>query len=156
MKEARAAKKARTAASTPGQSVGPTRPTIENVEDEGDEQTDQSDHQGHQVVDGRPGRQTQLASNAASVNTEAGPSRLVTDLPQGPRNVQSGKLQVSTKASRRQRSHIATGQPRPQAVPSAGPSNTAIDLTATDDEDGDGNRVPAGKLLYPQVLSRVH
>jgi hypothetical protein len=156
MEEAQAAKRARTDASTLGQSVGPPRPTIENVEDEGDEQTDQSDRHGHQVVNRQPGRQAQLASDAVGMNTEAGPSRLMTDSPQGLRNVQSGKLQVPTKASRRRRSHIATGQPGTQAAPSVGPSNTAIDLTATDDEDGDGNRVPVGKFLYPRVMSRVH
>ena len=94
LREAQAAKRARAAANTPGQSVDPPRPTVEDVEDEGEEPTDRPDHRGHRAVNNQPGDQTQITSHAAGKKTEAGPSRAVQDPPQGSRNAQSGKLQV--------------------------------------------------------------
>lgn len=94
IREAQAAKRARTATNTPDQSVGPPRPTVEDVEDQGDEETDQPDYRGHNAVNNQPDDQIQITANAAGNKTEAGPSRVMQDPPRGSRNAQSGKSKV--------------------------------------------------------------
>jgi hypothetical protein len=95
LQEGQAAKRARTAASTPGQSAGPPRPSIEDFDDEGDELIDQSGQRGRRAMTRQPDDQTRITSNAAGKKTDAVPDRVVTDPPQGSRNAQPGKLYKS-------------------------------------------------------------
>lgn len=89
--EGRAAKRARIAAHTSQQFAGPPRPSVEDVEDEGEEESNQPGHHGHNAVISRSDDRMQITSKAAEKKTEAGPSRVVQNPPQGFRNAQSGR-----------------------------------------------------------------
>jgi hypothetical protein len=155
IKQAQAAKRARTAANTPMQLAGPPRPSIEDVEDQGDDQSDRSGHHGHRTVDRQSSDQTQITSNAAAKKIDTGPSRVSRDPPQGSRNTEAGKLQIPMTTSGGSCSHIATGQPGSRAAPPAGPSETTVDLTEGDDEDDGGDGIPPGRSLHPKATFRA-
>jgi hypothetical protein len=160
LQEGQAAKRARTAASTPGQSAGPPRPSIEDVDDEGDELIDQSDHHGRRVVTREPGDQTRITSNGAGKKTDPVPDRVTTDPAQSSRNAQTGEFQVPVEALNIPESYNSSaGERRARAAPRAGPSvqptNTMVDLTEDDDEHDENNGIPPGRSFHPWVTSRI-
>ena len=162
LQEGQAAKRARTAASTPGQSAGPPRPSIEDVDDEDDEPIYQPGRRGRRAVDRQPGDQTQVTSNAAGKKPDPVPGRVATDPPQRFRNAQPGEFQVAVEALDTPESHISSAGERqaraaPRAGPSVQPTNTTVDLTEDDDDEHDGNNgIPPGKSLHPWVTSRFN
>lgn len=152
LREAQPAKRARTAANTPGQSVGPPRPTVENVEDEVEKPTDRPDHHGHHTVNRQPGDQTQATSSAGGKKTEADPSLVVQDPPQGSRNAQPGKSQVPMDTSGTS-SYTAAVQPGPRATSTAGSTIIPVDLTEGDDEN---SGAPLGRFFSPELIYGVN
>lgn len=134
-REGRAAKRARTAAFTAEQSAGPSRSFVEEEEDQDEEQTDQPGHPGRRTVTGQPGDQTKVTSNAAGKKPEAGPSRVVTDPPQGLSGVQSGKTLIPLKSFIQRSAHAGLGNSAAHATQSTGPTDDRVDLTADDDDD---------------------
>ena len=97
LQEGQAAKRARTAASTPGQSVGPLRPTIEDHEDQDEEPVYEPGRRGRHAVTKQPGDQAKTTSNAAGKKTDLVPDRIATDPPQSSRSAEPSKLQVPMK-----------------------------------------------------------
>jgi hypothetical protein len=92
--EERAAKRARTAAFAANQLAHPPRPFVEDAYDEDDGPIYQPGRRGRRPVDRQPGDQTQVTPNAAGKKPDAGPSRAVTDQPQGFQDVQPGKISL--------------------------------------------------------------
>ena len=150
----RAQKRARTAAAAPDHFARTPRPFVEDFGDEDESLSDQPGRRDRRVVTRQPGGQTQVTSDAAGKQTDAGPSRVGMDLPQESRNGQPGKILIPTTALSWPGSHNAAGQPGPRATPSAGPDSTTVDLTGDDDEDEENNSAPPGKHLHPRVISR--
>lgn len=132
------------------QFVRPPRPFVEDVEDQDDGLSDQSGRHDRRAVTREPGNETEFTSNAAGKIPDVGPSRIMSDPPQGSRNAQPSKISIPTTTLSRPGSHNAAGQPGPRATPSAGPASTTVDLTEDDDEDEENNGIPPGKPLQPE------
>lgn len=111
-----------------------------------------TDHHGHHTVNRQPGDQTQATSSAGGKKTEAGPSRVVQDPPQGSRNAQPGKSQVPMDTSGTG-SYIAAVQPGPLATLTAGSTIIPVDLTEGDDEN---SGAPLGRSFSPELICGVN